>query len=127
MTLQEAIARQEGFYAPPDVSGYPFAAQRNRNPGNIVWGTFAKLHGSTGADNKGRAIFPSDQAGWEALTCLLGAPLYKGKTVEAAINEYCPPPNGHALTEGNEPDAYVKDVCAWCGCGPQTVIDGLLA
>ena len=126
MTLQLAIGREEGFDAPATTSGYPFPAQRNHNPGNIIWGTFAKLHGATGSAGKGYALFPDDQTGWNALTALLQTPMYKGKTVEQALNEYCPPPNGHALTENNDPDAYVKNVCSWIGCQPTTIIDGLL-
>jgi hypothetical protein len=127
MTLQQAIERQEGFTIPQDSPLYPCPAQRNHNPGNLLWGSFAKLHLATGPDDKGRAIFPTDEDGEAALTALLQTPLYKGKSVEAAINEYCPPPNGHALTEGNDPDAYVRDVCSWVPCTPDTVIDGLLA
>ena len=71
-------------------------------------------------------MFPDDATGQAALTALLQLPLYRGKTVEAAINEYCPPANGSALTQGNDPDAYVRDVCAWVPCTPDTIIDGLL-
>lgn len=119
MTLQQAIAKQEGFDQPGTL------AARNHNPGNIIGGTFANLNGAIGSA-QGYAVFPDDETGWAALTALLSGPFYKGKTVEVAINRYCPPPNGTELTDGNNPDAYVQHVCEWCGCTPQTIIDGLL-
>lgn len=120
MTLQQAIAKQEGFEVPGSLSA------RNHNPGNIIAGTFANSHGAIGAAS-GYAVFPDDESGFAALTALLSGPGYKGKSVEIAINRYCPPPNGEELTEGNDPDIYVQHVCEWCGCTPDTIIDGLLA
>lgn len=119
MTLQQAIAKQEGFEIPGSL------AARNHNPGNIIAGSFANSHGSIGAAH-GYAVFPDDETGFACLTALLSGPFYQGRTVEVAINRYCPPPNGDTLTEGNNPDVYVENVCDWCGCTPATIIDGLL-
>lgn len=119
MTLQEAIARQEGFYVAGSLSSL------NHNPGNIIIGNFAIAHGAVGSA-RGYAIFPDDASGWKALTDLLSGPAYKGKSVEVAINRYCPPPNGDDLTINNDPDAYVRNICVWCQCTPDTIIDGLL-
>jgi hypothetical protein len=120
LSLLQAIAKQEGFYQPGRL------AFRNHNPGNIISGPFATSHGATGS-GAGYAVFPDEETGWAALRTLLSGPAYKGLTVEVAINRYCPPPvTDQPLTEGNNPDVYVRNVCAWCGCTPQTVIDGLL-
>ena len=119
MTLQQAIARQEGFGQPKTL------ATCNHNPGNIISGTFAFMYGAIGSVY-GYAIFPSDEAGWAALTSLLSAPSYAGLTVFQAINKYCPPPNGSVLTNGNDPDVYVENVCSWLGCSPDTPIADLL-
>jgi hypothetical protein len=118
-TLLQAIARQEGFYNTTTL------AARNHNPGNIIYGDFARNHGAIGG-NAGYAVFPDDKTGWSALYALLSGPAYKGLTVQAAIDRFCPPSNGTVLTQGNQPDAYVRDVCDWCECSPSTIIDGLL-
>jgi hypothetical protein len=120
LTLLQAIAKQEGFYQPGTL------AQRNHNPGNIISGSFANSHGAIGF-RSGYATFPDDATGWAALRALFSGPAYRGLSVEVAINRYCPPPvTDQPLTEGNNPDAYVQNVCAWCECTPQTIIDGLL-
>jgi|HubBroStandDraft_1064217.scaffolds.fasta_scaffold81562_5 hypothetical protein len=114
MTLQQAIARQEGF----GIAGT--RATLNHNPGNIRYGTFAKLHGATDNDGAGYAVFPDDATGEAALTALLSNPPYKGLTVTQALNKYAP------AGDGNAPQIYIDNVCGWCPCTPSTVIDGLL-
>jgi hypothetical protein len=118
MTLQQAIARQEGF----GIAGA--LATTNHNPGNLIWGPFAKARGAL-ANDRGYARFATDEDGWAALTDLLAGPSYEGLTVEAAINKYCPAGNG-TLSAGNLPDVYVQHVCEWLDCAPSTIIDGLL-
>jgi hypothetical protein len=120
MTFEHAIARQEGFGQPGTL------ATLNHNPGNLVAGAFCYRHGATGS-NHGYAVFADDAAGWVALIALLATPFYRLKTVEQAINIYCPPPNGSPLTAGNEPDVYVKNVCRWLGVRPDTPVAGLLS
>jgi hypothetical protein len=120
MTLAEAIARQEGFGKPKTI------ATLNHNPGNIIAGAFSAGTGATGKVH-GYAVYPTDAFGWAALTELLTGPGYRGLNVEQAINKFCPPPDGSALTAGNEPDVYVQNVCAWLGVSPSTPIAGLLA
>ena len=119
MTLLEAMARQEGFYIGGSL------AQRNHNPGNIISGQFATAHGSIGA-GLGYAVFPDDLTGFAAMRALLTGPAYRGLTVEAAINKWCPPQDGSELTAGNQPDVYVRNVCQWCQCQPADIIDSML-
>lgn len=119
MTLQAAIGHQEGFGTPGTL------ASRNHNPGNIIKGEFAILHGAFAGDPSPYAVFASDVMGWAALTALLRTPAYATLTVEQAINKYCPVGAGD-LARGNEPSIYVRNVCDWCGCAPDTPIAGLL-
>jgi hypothetical protein len=119
MTLQQAIAKQEGF-------GKPGARPTLlHNPGDIIYGTFATSHGAVG-NVGGYAEFPDDASGWAALTALLSGPSYRDLTVEQAIDRYCPAPAGSTLTEGNQPDVYVQNICEWCDCSPTTPIADLL-
>ena len=117
ITLVEAIARQEGFGKPGT------RATRNHNPGNLNWGKFASDHGSIGADDKHYAIFDSNQAGFAALRALLGSKSYKGMTVKDAIFKYCP---AHDPRGENDSMNYVSNVCHWCECEPNTLVDDKL-
>jgi hypothetical protein len=121
MTLQQAIARQEGFGKPGTL------ATVNHNPGNIIAGAWATAHGAV-KENDGFAVFPDDATGWRALTALLSGPEYRELTVEQAIEKYCPVPKfgNEALAEGNLPSIYVLHVAAWLGVSPLTPIAGLL-
>lgn len=55
-----AIERQEGFF-PGSL------AWRNKNPGNIKYGPFARSMGAIGKDDQGHAIFSSVRKGRAAL------------------------------------------------------------
>lgn len=103
--LPYAIARMEGFF----IEGS--RPQRNNNPGDIEWGTFAELHGALHPEFPyGRfAVFPSPAVGFAALVALLKTPVYAALTVAEAINRYAPPVE-------NNTDTYVKLVCDWVGC-----------
>lgn len=56
--LASVIARQEGFYVANS------RAQRNHNPGNLMYVGQSK---ATGKDKDGFCIFATDQDGWDAL------------------------------------------------------------
>jgi hypothetical protein len=123
-TLEQAIAREEGYYAEP-----PTRPERNNNPGDIEWHPgphgFAYLHGATRPETMldgkpGRfAYFPTPEMGWAAMRALLRTPRYKGRTVAEALNIWAPPVE-------NATDSYIANVCAWVPCHPGDVIDGLL-
>lgn len=104
MTLAQAIARMEGFYAAGQVPNRP---QRNNNPGDIEFGPFAERFGATSGDPR-FAIFPTVAKGFEALDALLRTPHYLGLTVEEAVNRYAPPVE-------NNTSLYVAAVCHWTG------------
>lgn len=61
-------------------------AYRNRNPGNIKYGSFARGHGAIGQDSGGFAIFPNDAAGERAHRALWNR------------HDYSDVPIGHALS-----------------------------
>lgn len=89
---------------------------RNNNPGNIEYGAFAKKHGATGSDGR-FAIFPTMQAGQEAMQALLGGYLDKGhNTVGKAINRWAP---GFE----NNTAAYIAAVSKQIGVGPDQKLD----
>lgn len=104
MTLAEAIARMEGFYASGQVANRP---QRNNNPGDIEFGSFARQFGATSGDPR-FAIFPSAEDGFAALNALLRGPSYINLTIEEAVNRYAPPVE-------NNTNLYVAAVCHWTG------------
>lgn len=137
LSLVRAIAREEGFEDPHSRSG------RNHNPGDINWGTFAQHHGATqievippGYSSTARfAYFPDDATGFAAMRALLQVPGvfhtlpgggrtlisgYAGATVHEMLQRWAPP------ADHNDTSAYEANVCAWVGCQPGTVIDGLL-
>lgn len=89
---------------------------RNRNPGNIEYGSFARGMGATGSDGR-FAIFPSMVDGVCALARLLI--VYYDKqlanridTVREVIERWAP------SSDGNNVDAYVMAVCHLCEVGP---------
>lgn len=111
MTLQEAIARQEGFLVPGS------RANRNNNPGNIEFGEFAIAHGATGSDGR-FAIFPDAATGFAALTALL-VNFYKGLTLPQFVEKYAP-------SSENDTGAYVQNLSSWTGLNPDQPIDGAI-
>jgi hypothetical protein len=117
MTLIEAIATEEGFYAPIGPAG-PNRPQRNNNPADLEWKPWMKECMSLNGDPR-FAVFPSVAWGFTALRKLLQFPLYKGKTISQAINTFAPGVE-------NDTKTYVLRVCAWMEQTPDTVIDDLL-
>ena len=73
---------------------------RNNNPGNLVYGPFAKKMGAIGSDGR-FAIFPDVNTGRKAMSSLLSGPSYKNLSISDAIARYAP------SFENNVP-AYVK-------------------
>lgn len=121
MTLQQAIARQEGF----GVAGA--IPTTHHNPGNIVNGAWARAHGAVLYAGF-IAMFPDDQTGWNALTALLRGTGYFGLTVQETIYRYLGMKPGGTGTDakGDNATIYIKDVCGWLVCTPDTPIASLL-
>ena len=90
-------------------------AWRCNNPGNIMWlgdGAYAKKLGAIGfyatSPKNKYSIFPSEQAGWNALYRLLFVDdnTQDYKNLKATVVFYKFAPSAH----GNNPDAYTADV-----------------
>jgi hypothetical protein len=115
LTLIEAIAREEGFYADGPVPNRP---QRNFNPGDLEWHQWMTFYGSQGGDPR-FAIFPTAEQGFAALRHLLRLSLYRGKTIAEFVPIFAP---------GGENDVaqYTRNLVAWTETTPDTVIDGIL-
>lgn len=111
LTIPQAIARMEGWYAQGQVPNRP---QRNCNPGDIEFSKFATKFGAVAGDPR-FAIFSSAEDGWAALIALLCEPDYATLTLEEAVNRYAPPIE-------NRTDLYVAAVAHWTGRQPTDVI-----
>ena len=61
---------------------------RNNNPGNMVYGKFAKAHGATGQDSGGFAIFPSMESGSGAQDALWQTSSYSDLSIEDAVKKW---------------------------------------
>ena len=77
---------------------------RNNNPGNIIYGAWARAHGATGASQSSKrfAKFPTEQGGMDALKELLRSSQYSDLTVMDAIKRYAP------SEDQNNPEQYVE-------------------
>lgn len=73
---------------------------RNKNPGNIEYGDFARRHGAIGSDGR-FAIFPTEEAGRNAQIALLRSKNYRNLNIRQAIARYAP------AFENNVP-AYIR-------------------
>lgn len=101
-SIARAIAQFEGFYNPGS------RAQRNNNPGNL---RYAGQPGAIGADSAGYAIFPTAEAGWQALRRQIQLDASRGLTLEQFIRKYAPPSE-------NPTDAYLRFVSQRTGLAP---------
>lgn len=109
MTLIEAIAWQEGFWAGPHTK-----SARNHNPGNIEYGKFTLAHNAVGRDTS-FAIFADDEAGFDCMQSLLQNH-YKGNTVRAIVEVWAPP-------KENNTEQYIKNVCLWTNLKETDIIN----
>jgi hypothetical protein len=110
----EAVAREEGYY----VKGS--RPQRNNNPGDIEFGTFAEAHGATKGTDGRFAIFDSPEAGFAAMKALFQSSHYIDLTVSEALNRWAPPVE-------NKTNLYIVNVCKWTGLLPSTRLSEALA
>ena len=94
---------------------------RNNNPGNIVYGDYAKKMGATGTDGR-FAIFPSWEVGSKAMENLLFGSSYAGKglTVQQGIYKWAPPSE-------NDSGSYATTVAKKAGVSASTPLSSLTA
>jgi hypothetical protein len=89
---------------------------RNRNPGNIEYGAFARAHGAVGSDGR-FAIFSSPEEGRQAMIALLHSYQDRGlNTVRKMIDRYNPKSDG-------QPAHYIPHVAKALGVSPDAPID----
>ncbi|MFM0044126.1 hypothetical protein [Paraburkholderia sediminicola] len=90
---------------------------RNNNPGNIVYGGFARQMGATGSDGR-FAVFQSMEDGIKAAIKLLEGYVAKGyNTVRSIINRWAPPGE-------NNTSAYVDAVAKKLGISADAKLNG---
>ena len=111
LTLLEAFAREEGYFTKGT------RANRNRNPGNIEDGPWARRHGAYSSDGR-FAIFPTAEVGWAAMRALFEEH-YAGLTVAEAVAKWAPPAE-------NDTEAYIERVCHWANVQPNSSLDAAL-
>lgn len=90
---------------------------RNNNPGNLVYGSFARDHGAIGKDSAGFAIFPDSSVGETAMVDLIGG-TYASSTLDALMASYAPPSE-------NNTAAYQKFLSDAVGVPGSTVVKTL--
>lgn len=85
---------------------------RNRNPGNIEYGKFARSMGATGSDGR-FAVFESMEDGIRAAVALLKSYAERGiDTVQSIISRWAP------SKDGNNTKAYIDAVAKQIGVSP---------
>lgn len=123
-----AARRGEGMstiYVRPDGSEDVFSggtmAWRNNNPGNLIYGDFAKSRGAIGVYENGHgkfAVFPDEAAGVAAMRDLMKIPKYQAKSVDEVIRAYAPP-------QQNDTKAYQGFVRSSVGVDGSTKLSDL--
>jgi len=86
---------------------------RNKNPGNIKYGEFAKAHGAIGQEGP-FAVFPDMETGKAAMNALLTSYMKGGKdTISSIINKWAPPG-----VDDNNTKNYIDFVSKQTGIDP---------
>ncbi len=97
---------------------------RNNNPGNVVYGPWARAHGAVGEDragikagHPGFAIFPNMQSGFSAQEALLQGYGRSGlNTVQGIVSKYAP-------KNENATAAYIEAVSRRLGVSPTQALN----
>ena len=108
--ISEAIAVYEGFYKPGTF------AKRHRNPGNIRWWGGLPVE-------RGFVVFPSEDAGWEALAHQVRKNIKRGLTLREFFGGKPGIYPGYAPdSDGNHSKRYAEFVARRVGISPDVVI-----
>lgn len=113
--IAQAIAGFEGFFTPGTL------AQRNNNPGNLrSWGNLPT--------SGGYAVFPTPEAGWEALRSQIRLNISRGLSL---LEFFAGKPGVYAgyapSADQNRPAAYATYVSQRTGLPPDVPLDQLAA
>ena len=63
-------------------------AFRNNNPGNLI---YVGQKGASGSDKDGFCVFPTEDAGWQALYSQINLDKGRGHTLSSFMHKYAPP------------------------------------
>lgn len=99
---------------------------RNRNPGNLKFGDFAKSYGALRAGQGGHAIFPTYEAGRKAMEALLfdEDSRYVNLSIFKAISRYAPVNDPRAK---NRPKQYSAWLAKQVGVQSSVILNTLSA
>ena len=98
-SVANEIQQLEGWFAGS-------VSQSNNNPGNLV---YANQPGATGASSSGFAVFPTYQAGYQALLNQISLDASRGLTIAQFAQKYAP------ASDGNDPASYAAQIAAATG------------
>lgn len=90
-------------------------AARNNNPGNLRE-TARKIYPDLPRDAGGFIVFPSAEAGWQALRRDLAIKAGRGWSLSQIISAWAPE------TDGNDTAGYIRNVANWTGLDPSRPI-----
>jgi hypothetical protein len=110
--LARAMAEQEGFFRAGT------RAARNCNPGNLRPPAGVTLHGQSGLDPQGFAVFPDAAAGWAALDHQIDIDAARGHTLATFLRKYAP-------AAENDTAKYIAFVALRLGVGAETSLADL--
>lgn len=99
-------------------------ADRNRNPHNIMHGSFTRRHGAVGDDGR-FAVFPTVADGRRAAEALLfDSSGYRGMNIHDALYRWAPPTDHNGNFE-NHTDQYIQMVAGAVGLPSSTALSAL--
>ena len=90
---------------PGNLTGVPGGADFGQYPGKFNWHNFM--------------IFPTREAGYNAIAAFLRGPSYRDLTITKAFERYAP------ASDGNDPVAYANSVASAAGISPSTLVRDL--
>jgi len=119
-------AQKQAHQKHPYVTVYPHekkiggsASWRNNNPANIHYGRFAHAHGAIGKDYRGRAIFPTMEAGDKAQDALWRGGTYQHLTIASAAKRWA------STAPPDTQKKYAESLSKAVGASPNTPISNL--
>lgn len=116
-SLDNAIDQFEGFGQPGTI------ATRQNNPGDLIYGPFARSMGATGAGSNNIAVFPNSSVGFNAMDQLIQQYAGSGYNIQQLIGAWAP---GNA--PGNTPQSqqnYTNFVANQMGVPANTPVSAL--
>jgi hypothetical protein len=97
-----------------EVSRKRNLAQRNNNPGNLIF------VGQRGAEKGERSFarWPTPEEGWVGLLRQVELDQGRGLTMREFITKYAPPTENDSIT-------YIRNMCRWLNCKPDSMLSSI--